>query len=439
MEQQIEKIQITKEVAIDTDAVNLNEKEAIELIEKVKDRIKSTNSQFYDVAKDLKIIQEKKYYKLIKNIKTNDYFSNFDEFCIFYYEMPKSTVYGYMQALEYLEKHHPEYVHTCEPIEHRKINLLASIDNDKFQEKRKELDCKVFDNKISFRDLEEEVKSLKDKSIGLDLKKVQSFDENIHYLSDTYEEYEDEKILCVEKYNDKIRVCDEYFPTLTTQSMLFHRTGKEFSLREYAKVQDFPDDFNFVGNYSEIKKQIGNAVDVKMAEYVIKENIKGTTYIELFGGCGGFSQGAHNFGKKCLWVNDNNKYSAYSFKLNFPETEVCISDIKKVDEKEVYEKIGKVDFILAGCPCQGFSIAGNKFGFECDERNYLYLELIKFLEVFKPSQFILENVPPILEHRGRIIRGFNEAGYNVRVEKINGLDIGSKQNRTRVFFIGELK
>ena len=427
------------EQQIEINAVNQDEKEGIELIEKVKNRIKSTNSQFYEVVSDLKIIREKRYYKLVKNIKTNDFFSNFEEFCLFYYEMPKSTVYGYMQALEYLEKYHPEHVHTCEPIEHRKINLLASIDNEKFQEKRIELDKKVFDQKISFRDLEEEVKSLKDKSIDLDLKKVQPFDENIFYLGETYEEYEDEKILCVEKYNDKIRVCDEYFPTLTTQSVLFHRTGKEYSLREYARVQDFPDDFKFVGNYSEIKKQIGNAVDVKMSEHVIKQNIKGTTYLELFSGGGGFSRGAHNLGKKCLWANDINKCSCYSFKLNFPETEVFISDIRKVDEKEIYEKIGKIDFILAGCPCQGFSLAGNKFGFECDERNSLYLELIRFLKVFKPSQFIMENVPPIRNYEDRIVKDFNETGYEIKIEEVNGLDVGSKQNRTRVFFIGELK
>ena len=138
-----------------------------------------------------------------------------------------------------------------------------------------------------------------------------------------------------------------------------------------------------------------------------------------------------------MWANDSNKYAGYSFKLNFPETEVSIGDIRKIDEKEIYEKVGEVDFILAGCPCQGFSQAGNKFGFECDERNSLYLELIRFLKFFKPKQFIMENVPNILQYEDGIIKDFNDAGYNVIIEKVNGLQIGSKQNRTRVFFIGE--
>ena len=89
------------------------------------------------------------------------------------------------------------------------------------------------------------------------------------------EEYEDEKILCVEKYNDRIKVHDTHYSTLTTQSTLFKRSGEEFSLRDYARVQDFPEDFKFVGNYSEIKSQIGNAVDVLMAKYIINKHIIG--------------------------------------------------------------------------------------------------------------------------------------------------------------------
>ncbi len=411
----------------------------IELIEKVKDRIKLSNTQFYDIVKDLRIIRDKQYYKLVKNFKTQEYFLNFDEFCIFYYELSRTTIFNYLQALDYVEKYHPEHVHTCEPVEHRKINLLSTIDNEDFKEERAELDNKVFNEKISFRDLEEEIKSLKVKSIDLDLKKIQPFDENIFYLGETYEEYEDKDILCVEKYKDKIRVHDEYFSTLTTQSMLFKNSGEEFSLREYARVQDFPDNYKFVGNYSEIKKQIGNAVDVKMAQFIINKHINGEQYIDLFCGCGGFSEGAKLNNKKCLYANDNNKFAGYSFKLNFPETLVEISDIKKVDINALKKTLGKVDFILAGCPCQGFSMAGNKFGFECDERNKLYLELIRFLEAFKPAQFIMENVPPILQYKDKIIKDFNEIGYQIKVEKVNGLEIGSKQNRTRIFFIGEIK
>jgi site-specific DNA-cytosine methylase len=428
-----------QEAILKNDLETAKDAEGIELIEKVKVLIKLNNSQFYDIVKDLKIIREKKYYKLVKNTKTNEPFSNFDEFCIFYYELSRTTIFNYLQALDYVEKYHPGHVHTCEPVEHRKINLLATIDNDEFIEERAELDKKVFNNKISFRDLEEEIKSLKENSFDLDLKKVQPLDENIFYLGNTSENHEDKNLLCVGKYNDKIKIYEKYYPTLTTQSLLFKSSGEEFSLREYAEVQNFPKDYKFVGNYSEIKKQIGNAVDVKMAQFIINEHIKGKKYIDLFCGCGGFSEGAKLNNKKCMYANDNNKFAGYSFKLNFPATLVEIKNIKNVDINLLKKSIGKIDFIIAGCPCQGFSIAGNKFGFECDERNKLYLELIRFLEVFKPTQFIMENVPPILQYKEKIVKNFNNVGYEIQVEKINGLEIGSKQNRTRIFFIGRLK
>jgi site-specific DNA-cytosine methylase len=428
-----------KQETIQEDLESPDKEEGIKLIEKVKQQIQSNNSQFYDIVKDLRIIRDKKYYKLVKNSKTKKEFTNFDEFCIFYYELSRTTVFNYLQALEYLEKYHPEHVHTCEPIEHRKINLLSSLDNEGFQEIRKELDNKVFDGKISYRDLEEEIKFLKENSAELDLKKLQSYDKNIFYLGDTYEEYEDDEILVVEKYGDRIRIFDKHYPTITTQSLMFHISGKEFSIREYSKVQNFSDDFNFVGNYSEIKKQIGNAVDVKMAKYIIDKHIKGGNYADIFCGCGGFSEGAKLCNKKCLYAIDNNKYAGYSFKLNFPDALVEINDIKKINFESLKEQIKKLDFVIAGCPCQGFSIAGNKFGFECDERNRLYLDLIRFLNIFKPRQFIMENVPPILQYKDIIVDDFKKAGYKVKIEKVNGLEIGSKQNRTRVFFIGELK
>ncbi|GAH36807.1 unnamed protein product, partial [marine sediment metagenome] len=117
-----------------------------------------------------------------------------------------------------------------------------------------------------------------------------------------------------------IRIYKEYYPTITTSIRLTDKNGKEFTLRQYAKVQDFPNEFKFVGTSNEIKRQIGEAVSPKMSEYIIKKYITGKEYIELFAGCGGFSVGTHKLGKKCLWCNDFNRYSTHSFKLNFPLT-----------------------------------------------------------------------------------------------------------------------
>jgi len=277
----------------------------------------------------------------------------------------------------------------------------------------------------------------------IDMLKLQKYDNDMYYISDS--KYSEERfgddIICIDRTHGEndVREYKDYYPTLTRLTRLFHPNGKEFTLREYAKVQDFSDDFKFVGSRSDIKDQIGEAVSPKMAEYIIKKHIIGKTYIELFCGCGGFSQGAKNSEKEGLWSIDFNRAAGYSHKLNFPETEMQINDITKVKEKEIHKKIGNVDFILGGPPCQGFSMAGKRLGFKEDKRNQLYLDYLRFVKEFKPKQFIMENVKEILEHKDEIIKDFEKIGYSVETEKVNGLDIGMKQKRIRVFFIGNKK
>jgi len=271
-----------------------------------------------------------------------------------------------------------------------------------------------------------------------DIERLGQLDNNMFYfLHHYYKKRFGDKVIAVDVHReDDVREYTDYYPTITKHSRLFDKNGKEFNLRKYADIQDFPHDFKFVGSSQDIKNQIGEAVSPKMAEYIINKYIKGKTYIELFAGCGGFSVGAHKLQKKCLWCIDFNKYSTHSFKLNFPDTEVCIGDIKKVDEKKVHKKIGDIDFIIGGPPCQGFSIAGKRLGFKEDERNQLYLDFIRFLKEFKPKQFIMENVKEIIQYQDEIKKDFEKIGYNIIVEKVNGLDIGMKQKRIRVFFIG---
>ncbi len=271
-----------------------------------------------------------------------------------------------------------------------------------------------------------------------EFKYVTPYDQNMYHLSSEIEGNFDDDVLCIDPIHGEndIRQYKEYYPTITRLSILYHPDGREFTLREYARIQDFPDSFKFVGTTQKIKDQIGEAVSPKMGEHIIKKYIKGTTYIELFCGCGGFSLGAHNLGKKCLWSNDFNRYATHSFKLNFPDVNIRIQDIKKLNEKKIYEKIGKVDFIIGGPPCQGFSKAGKRLGFKEDKRNSLYLDFIRFLKCFKPKQFIMENVKEILKYQDEIKKDFEKIGYNVIVDTVNGLDIGMKQKRIRVFFIG---
>lgn len=292
--------------------------------------------------------------------------------------------------------------------------------------------------KSSNQILKEEVREYKEE---INLNRINPYDQNMFHFSIDYGKSFDKGVICVDITHGEndIRQYKDFYPTVLHVCTFIDMLGKEFSLRDYADIQDFPRDYKFVGTSNEIKRQIGEAVSPKMGEYIIKKYIKGKNYIELFCGCGGFSVAAHKLKKKCLWSNDFNKYSGYSFKLNFPEVDVCIKDIRKISEKEIHEKVLDVDFILGGPPCQGFSIAGKRLGFKEDNRNNLYLEYLKFVKEFQPKQFIMENVKEILNYKDEIIKDFEDIGYKIIIEKVNGLDIGMKQKRIRVFFIGYKK
>jgi len=232
----------------------------------------------------------------------------------------------------------------------------------------------------------------KNTQIEIDLDKINPYDSNMFHFSRVFKDKKfNKKVLCVDPCHRnedgilEIREYDKYYPTVTRISNFFNNQGQEFSLRDYANVQDFPKDFKFVGTSQEIKNQIGEAVSPKMSKYILRKYVKGKKYIELFAGCGGFSVGAHGLGKKYLWCNDFNKYSGYSFKLNFPKTKVHIDDIKHVNEKKIHKEIGDVDFIIGGPPCQGFSVGGKRLGFKEDSRNQLYLDFVRFVKEFKPK------------------------------------------------------
>lgn len=323
-----------------------------------------------------------------------------------------------------------------------RATLGRDIQYGKLVEKAPELKTKKYSEVINKYEIKNDKVIRKNTRMEVNLDRLNSYDSNMFHFSGVYHEKRfGDEIICIDPNHgpDDIREYKDYYPTVTRVGNFFHSNGKEFSLRDYAKVQDFPDDFKFVGTQQEIKNQIGEAVSPKMAEYILKKYIKGKTYIEVFAGCGGFSVGAHKLGKKCVWCNDFNRYSGHSYKLNFPDTEVFIGDILDVDENKIYKEVGDVDFIMGGPPCQGFSLGGQRLGFKEDSRNQLYLEYLRFVKKFKPKQFIMENVKDIRKYKDEIIKDFNKIGYDVKTELVNGIDIGMKQKRVRFFFIGKLK
>lgn len=167
--------------------------------------------------------------------------------------------------------------------------------------------------------------------------------------------------------------------------------------------------------------------------------------IDLFAGCGGLSKGFMDAGFDIIVGVDNDKAALETFKKNHNGAEVLIADLSK---QETFDKIKKIagkrsiDVIIAGPPCQGFSLSGPR-SFD-DERNKLYLAVFKVVKQFNPKGFIIENVPGMAtlysgQIKEEILRRFRALGYNVECKVLCSVDFGVPQIRKRLIFMGVRK
>ena len=179
----------------------------------------------------------------------------------------------------------------------------------------------------------------------------------------------------------------------------------------------------------------------------MKETVK---FIDLFAGMGGlrigFEQAFNEAGFKteCVLTSEIKKHAIQSLRENF-NYEPVKGDICKVKTKHIPD----FDFLLAGFPCQAFSSAGNRLGFN-DTRGTLFFEVERILKDKKPYGFILENVEGLITHdrenkdddMGRtfkiILNSLNELGYSVSWNLLNSKYFGVPQARKRVFIVGTL-
>ena len=164
--------------------------------------------------------------------------------------------------------------------------------------------------------------------------------------------------------------------------------------------------------------------------------------IDLFAGVGGLSQGFQKAGFEIALAVEHDSEIAGAFKYNHPHVPVIIDDIKNVDFADIYEKIGFVEGVVGGPPCQGFSQKGQRKSV-MDDRNFMFRSFIDFVEVFRPSFFVMENVPNITTtekgfFRKEAILAFEKLGYSVTSNVLNAADFGVPQLRRRAFFLGTL-
>jgi len=165
--------------------------------------------------------------------------------------------------------------------------------------------------------------------------------------------------------------------------------------------------------------------------------------LDLFAGAGGMTLGFKNAGIQSIGAIEIDRFTAETFKHNFPEIPIYNRDIYSFTNEEISELFTGVDIVAGGPPCQGFSVAGpTQYGI-IDKRNTLIMEFFRFIEVIRPKYCVLENVKGILSGKmnstQKAISVYMDAlkniSYKSRVYILQAADFGVPQFRERVVII----
>lgn len=169
------------------------------------------------------------------------------------------------------------------------------------------------------------------------------------------------------------------------------------------------------------------------------------TFIDLFAGIGGIRKGFENHGGRCVFTSEWNEYSVKTYRANFPDDHMIVGDITQVNERSIPDH----DVLLAGFPCQPFSIAGvskknalgRPHGFLCETQGTLFFDIARILKEKQPKAFLLENVKNLASHDGgntyRTIMSVlrHELGYQV-FDKVIDARHFVPQHRERILIVG---
>ncbi len=188
-------------------------------------------------------------------------------------------------------------------------------------------------------------------------------------------------------------------------------------------------------------------VVVQVIRNVVTEEIKkvakktkhGFKTIDLFAGVGGIRKGFENAGFKTVFANDFEPKCKETYDLNFKDSKLVIEDIRKIGIDDLPE----FDFLLGGFPCQAFSIAGYRQGFNDEKgRGNLFFDVARIIEARKPEGFLLENVKNLKSHdSGKTFQIIEETlknlGYHLKIKVLNSMEYGNiPQNRERIYIVG---
>lgn len=158
----------------------------------------------------------------------------------------------------------------------------------------------------------------------------------------------------------------------------------------------------------------------------------------LFSGIGGIDLGFERAGFEIAWANEIDAAACKTYRYNFPNTNLIEGDVRDIDPCALSD----IDILVAGFPCQPFSIMGYRKGFK-DPRGNLFFEISRFIDIKRPRIVFLENVQNLMEHdNGKtflvLYNTLAQFGYSVKYKVINATDVNISQNRARIFIVAFL-
>jgi len=168
------------------------------------------------------------------------------------------------------------------------------------------------------------------------------------------------------------------------------------------------------------------------------------TFIDLFAGAGGLSEGLSEAGFHGLFSNEVVSEYARTYKRNHPSAKVLTADIRTINPAKIMKELGlereELDLIAGGPPCQGFSINAPKRSAK-DERNHLFKDYLRFVDTFAPRAVLIENVPGLVSFEDgatlhAILNALAELGYGADVRILGAAYYGVPQMRWRTMIIG---
>lgn len=242
------------------------------------------------------------------------------------------------------------------------------------------------------------------------------------------------KIKLVEPENNQEAVLTHYLQNSKNGVSQFYKKDAIAFTKEILEYK-YPEE-NITSKVAEEALQYG-IFDTFQVPFPPTENPK-FKFIDLFAGIGGFRLALQNLGGKCVFTSEWDKEAKRTYKANFGETP--FGDITKEETKQ-YIPDG-FDVLCAGFPCQAFSIAGKRGGFE-DTRGTLFFEVAEIIKRKQPKAIFLENVKGLRNHNGgktlatilNVLR--NDLGYFIpEPEIVNAKDFRVPQNRERIYIVG---